>query len=123
MLSASLKKFRSLEAKRTQFLGTALLWGNCPTFLSIGIFIRSRGRSQLSVRAGQTAQGEWLCKLSRDLLTLFVAIFFFSQGAAQVNAYIPDAIWYDYETVSEAARWAHRPPAAEGSSQVAVLGA
>lgn len=66
--------------------------------------------------------GEWLCKLSRDLLTLLMAMVF-SQGATQVKAYIPDAIWYDYETVSEAARWARRPTCSRGgSSQAAVLG-
>lgn len=44
---------------------------------------------------------------------MFVVIVF-SQGATQVKAYIPDAIWYDYETVSEAARWAHRPTCSRG---------
>lgn len=42
----------------------------------------------------------------------------------RVNAYIPDAIWYDYETVSEVAPCPRDLPLAEDSAKAAaVLGA
>ena len=40
-----------------------------------------------------------LCKLQRVVIVLLTVMF--PQGLNYARAYIPDAIWYDYETVSE----------------------
>lgn len=45
------------------------------------------------------------------------------QGVDRVKAYVPDATWYDYETVSDVAAWPSHPPQAEGGSKAAAWGA